>query len=123
MITSFGSLYAGHVDLDNLGFGAPDFLPTHLFESLFFGQFPDDNFYATVSGGDILPDVLLGRISVRTPAGADAVVAKIVSYEAPGPAAAWNQNALFVADDEPGGFAAILDTLSATFLPPSFTGT
>lgn len=107
--------------LDNLGAGAPDFLPTHLFETLFFGQFPEDNFYAMVSGSDILPDVLLGRISVRTAAQADAVVAKIVSYEAAVPAAAWNQDALFVADDQPGGFAAILDTLSATYLPPAFT--
>jgi hypothetical protein len=107
--------------LDNLGTGAPDFLPTHLFETLFFGQFPEDNFYAMVSGGDILPDVLLGRISVRTAAEAEAVVAKIVSYEASASAEAWNQDALFVADDEPGGFAAVLDSLSAAYLPPAFT--
>jgi hypothetical protein len=107
--------------LDNLGTGAPDFLPTHLFETLYYGQFPEDNFYAMVSGDDILPDVLLGRISVQTAAEADAVVAKIVSYEAAASAAAWNQDALLVADDEPGGFAAALDSLASTFLPVVFT--
>ncbi len=103
--------------LDNFGTGTPDFLPTHLYETLYFGQFPEDNFYAMVSGEDILPDVLLGRIPVRTAAAADAVVAKILSYEQSAPALAWNRDALLVADDEPGGFAAAQDALAVAFPP------
>ncbi len=106
--------------LDNRGFGAPDYLPTHLYETQSFGQFPEDNFYAAVSGNDILPDVLLGRVSVRTPAQAEAVVAKIVSYEESAPALAWNQDVLHVADDGEI-FAAVQDALAATYLLPPLT--
>ncbi|MCP4662079.1 MAG: hypothetical protein GY856_42290, partial [bacterium] len=107
--------------LDHLGTGTPNFLPTHLFETRFYGQFPEDNFYAAVSGDDVLPDVFIGRIPVRTAASADVVVAKIVSYEATAPGSAWNRDVLLVADREPGGFAAAQDALAASFLPPTLT--
>jgi hypothetical protein len=107
--------------LDYLGSGTPDFVPTHLFETTFFGQAPEDNFYAAVSGGDILPDLLIGRISVRTAAEADAVVAKILEYEGSASSQAWNQDALFVADDGPEGFDAVLDSVAAAFLPAAYT--
>ncbi|MCP4661274.1 MAG: hypothetical protein GY856_38205, partial [bacterium] len=107
--------------LDHLGTGTPNFLPTHLFETRFYGQFPEDNFYAAVNGDDVLPDVFIGRIPVRTAASADVVVAKIVSYEATVPGSAWNRDVLLVADREPGRFAAAQDALAASFLPPTLT--
>ena len=105
--------------LDNLGFGVPDFLPTHLFETLFFGQFPEDSYYGRVSGDDLLPDVLLGRLSVGTAAEASAVVDKIVAYETEAPAEAWNQNLLLIAGDDPA-FEMIMDDLADNISVPPF---
>ncbi len=107
--------------LDHLGTGTPDFVPTHLFETRFHGEFPEDNFYAAVSGDDILPDVLIGRIPVRTAAAAEAVVAKIVDYEAAAFGSGWNRNLLLMADGEPGGFAAAQDALARVHLSPPLT--
>ncbi len=40
-----------------------------------------DHYYTTLAGGDVLADVHLGRLSVRTTAELSAVVAKIIGYE------------------------------------------
>ena len=103
--------------LDNFSTGAPDLLPTHLFETQSFGQFPEDNLYAAVSGDDILPDVLLGRISVRAPAEAAAVVSKIIEHESQIGAEPWNRETLLAADNG-NGFKTFQNLLANTFLQP-----
>jgi len=58
-----------------------------------------DNLHATVDGGDYIPDVLLGRMSVTSPTEVIAAVAKILDYERDCSAASddWYTNALMVA--------------------------
>jgi len=40
-----------------------------------------DNRYVTVSGTDIMPDMMLGRLAVNSATEAEAVVAKIIAYD------------------------------------------
>ncbi|MCC6488896.1 MAG: hypothetical protein IT364_15460 [Candidatus Hydrogenedentes bacterium] len=57
--------------------GAED--PDGLLESV--DTVETDQHYAAIRGGDALPDVAIGRISVDTPDEAEAVVDKIIQYE------------------------------------------
>ena len=66
--------------------GDSDFLPTHYkcpHPSLSHGGFdiPSDLYYATVDGDDYFPDILVGRLSVDTPAQTTTIVNKILGYE------------------------------------------
>jgi hypothetical protein len=85
---------------DFLGNGNPNFVPTAFFESQYIQQTTTDNQFVAVSGDDPLPDMLLGRLSVRTLAQANTVVDKILTYEQGAATADWHRNTIFVADDD-----------------------
>jgi hypothetical protein len=104
---------------DNLETGNINYVPTHLCETSGLGQTPSDNWFVCVSGDDILPDMFLGRISVRTSADADGVINKIINYEQSPPTSDWNQAALFVADDDEASFESLSEELIA-LLPGGF---
>jgi uncharacterized repeat protein (TIGR01451 family) len=105
--------------LDYLGTGNDNYVPTHLFESGLIGQTPTDNWFVCISGDDPLPDMFVGRLSVRTLSEANTVVDKILGYEPSPPPGDWRRKALFVADDE-AGFETISDGLIA-ILPAGYT--
>ncbi len=67
-----------------------------------------DNRYVTLTEGDNLPDMMLGRLPVNSTTQASAVVSKTLTYEQNPPAGDWSQRLLFVADDadSAGDFAA-----------------
>jgi hypothetical protein len=86
--------------------------------------------YAQLDGesplDDLLPDLALGRLPVKSPAELAALVAKIVGYERGPVAPDWQSRAVFVADnyreatgqpDGAGDFAGMAD-LMAGALPP-----
>jgi hypothetical protein len=77
------------------------------------GLFPSDNLLGDVDG-DGLPEMTVGRIPVVSAAELEAYTAKIAAYEAAG-GAAWNGNALFLADatDRGANFAADSATVAA----------
>ncbi|RIL12628.1 hypothetical protein DCC79_00870 [bacterium] len=80
------------------------------------GEVDSANRLATVVGADPMPDVAIGRLPVRTAAELDAVIDKIVAYEAPGPQA-WGRRHLFIADNtfvRPGIVDAAGDFAGAT---------
>lgn len=104
---------------DYLVTGNENWVPTHLLESNLIGQTPTDNWFACVSGEDPLPDMAIGRLSVRTAAEANAVVDKILAYEQHPPKGDWTQRMILVADDETG-FEAISEQLAAA-LPAGYT--
>jgi len=104
---------------DYLATGNENYVPTHLFESDLIGQTPTDNWFVSVSGDDPLPDMFIGRLSVRTLAQANAIVDKILAYEQNPPDGDWKQSALFVADDAEG-FDTISEGLVAK-LPADYT--
>ena len=62
------------------------------------GYYASDSILAAVVGADRLPDLMLGRVSVRTPAEADDVLAKLVDYEQVSPGGNWRGNSLLLSD-------------------------
>jgi len=105
--------------LDNYNTKTPNYVPTHLYFTSDIGETPNDNWFVCVNGEDILPDMFLGRIPVRTPAEVQAVVEKIISCEQQGHEP-WQQRALFVADNADPEFVTLTDGLIQNFLPSNF---
>jgi hypothetical protein len=114
----------GHYDFkDNLGRGEAVYVPPYLaYVDPWMGETAADNRFACVSGEDILPDMHLGRLPVKTPAEAATVVTRIVDYEQNPPAGDWRQQLLFVADnaDSAGDFAAMSDEIADNFVPATY---
>ncbi len=79
-----------------LGYGYFDLLPTKLIQTTNNETASDDwfvDFY-----GDGLPDMAIGRITVRTAAEATTVITKIIGYEQQPKETGWMKKALLVAD-------------------------
>ncbi|UUO05520.1 C25 family cysteine peptidase [Blastopirellula sp. J2-11] len=89
-------------------------VPTHQMNAVVnvhFGSEPTlvtDNYYADVDD-DLLPDVAIGRLSVRTPEQLEIVVAKILAYETDVTPGAWRRQLNVVAGV--GGFGLLADSL------------
>jgi len=113
----------GHYDpKDNLARGETVWLPPYMADvDPWMGETAADNRFVTVSGGDILPDMHLGRLPCRTPAEAAEMVAKTIAYEQGDSAHGWTWKSLFVADnaDAAGDFADLSDTLIDQSFPTS----
>jgi hypothetical protein len=113
----------GHYDpKDNLARGEEVWLPPYLADvDPWMGETATDNRFVTVSGGDILPDMHVGRLPCRTPAEAAEMVAKIIAYEQDDSANGWTWRSLFVADnaDGAGDFEDLSDTLIDQSFPTS----
>jgi len=85
------------------GWNPAMFLPPYLAEvDPWVRETAADNRYVTVSGDDALPDLLIGRLPVNSPAEARTVVNKIISYEVNPVPGGWNARHLFVSDDKEG---------------------
>jgi len=103
----------------------PTFIPPYLLEvGPAGGETAADNRYVCVDGDDNLPDLLLGRLPVKTADEARAIVQKIVDDETPPLPVGWNASVLLVADDPDGAgdFPAISDSAAAYVTDP-FTAT
>jgi len=114
----------GNYDFKNYGgYNEPQFIPPYLADvDAWVREVPVDNRYVCVSGDDVLPDMHIGRLPVKTSAEATAVVNKILSYEQAPPPGEWNQRVLFVADnaDSAGNFAQYSDILVNGYLPSPY---
>jgi hypothetical protein len=82
------------------------------------GEVAADGLYGDLNG-DNVPEVAVGRLAVNTPAEADTVVGKIVTYDETTRSQTWQKQALFVADnpDSAGDFHALSDEIVAGYLP------
>ncbi len=99
----------------------PTFIPPYLADvDPQVGETAADNRYVCVDGDDNLPDLLLGRLPVKTADEARAVVQKIVDYEAHPLPGGWNGTVLLVADDpdDAGNFPALSDATAAWVTDP-----
>ena len=104
-----------------LGFGDFDFVPTRIIETAAFKTASDDWFTDfQQTGFATLPT---GRLPVRTPADADLLVAKIVGYEQGEYSGAWNNQALFIADQNVDANFTAAATAAAAILPGSLSST
>jgi len=92
----------------NYGFPETNYLPPYLADvDPWVGEVPADNRYVTVSGEDILPDMHLGRLPVKTVTETVALVDKILNYGQNQAVETWQQGITFVAgraDDGAGDF-------------------
>ncbi|HEY3176050.1 MAG TPA: C25 family cysteine peptidase [Candidatus Polarisedimenticolia bacterium] len=107
----------GHIDYtDNFGSGVPEVVPPSLLAFTGFGESPSDNDYVTVAGGDLIPEMFIGRLPIRSVSDATTMVNSILHYETAAPAGTLNQQSLFVADNNDPIFQAILENLQL-FMP------
>ena len=58
-----------------------------------------DEWYTRVAGGDLFPDMAIGRLTVQTPAEADVVVDKIIAYDRAPEVGPWQSRMALVSDD------------------------
>jgi hypothetical protein len=97
-----GVLLVGDTTIDPrnyLGFGELDFVPTKILPTTLLRTSSDGWF--TDFNNDLIPDVAIGRIPVRTAQATTNAVAKIVAYAAVPAGQSWSQRALFVSDYDP----------------------
>ena len=98
----------------------PTLIPPYLTHVDPYGETAADNRYVTVDGNDDVPDLLIGRLPVKTLAETQAVVNKIVQYETNPMPGGWIHNVTLVADDADSGwsYAADSDIIASTYLTP-----
>ena len=87
------------------------------------GYYSSDNWLATASGSDQIPDLHLGRISTRTAAASAAVFDKIRQFETSTPAGVWKGRAILTAGDgkfvsESDDFEALNNDIAPYFSQP-----
>lgn len=100
----------------------PDLLPAYYVTTLFDNLAPDDAWYAKVHGDDDYPDLIIGRIPVRSPGEVATVTGKVQVYEGSPPPGAWLGHALLVADDGNPAFPGDME-LIAGLLPEDIVPT
>ena len=103
----------------------PSWIPPYLvFADPWLGEVAADMRYGDINGDD-LPEVAVGRVTANTLAEAKVVVDKIVHYDETSRTAAWQHEALFVADnpDSAGDFRTLSDQIIADYLPTDLTVT
>ena len=109
---------------NNYGFGEINYVPPYLANvDPWIGETAADNRYVTVSGDDLLADMHLGRLPVKSSLEAGQVVRKIIYNETISPVNVWSQQMVFVADnaDSAGDFAAMSDIIVNEYLPDPYT--
>ena len=95
-------------------------MPIHFGVTAGWGETITDTWFGAVSGADLLPDLAVGRFSVRTAEQAAELVAKVLAYESEPPSgASWANRVLQIASSEQG-FEEALDAADS-FLPAHFT--
>lgn len=82
----YNSWKAEHTGDSHLGYvlliGDVEFLPIHVSEEKSFDEtITTDNWYACVSGDDLMPDIMLGRLPAKSVTELDLMIDKIVQYE------------------------------------------
>ena len=102
------------------GDGQANFVPPKMIETDDFGQVPSDNWYVQLAGDDVLPEMMIGRLSAETITHAVNIVDNIIRYDTlPTPT---DYNAIYVADDRDAVFEAISEGLIEQ-LPDVYTET
>ncbi len=102
---------------DYLATGKKNKVPPHLSFTSEVGITPDDNWYVSIDGDDILPDIFPGRIRGESKDVVKEIIDKIISYENSfeNPP----ENVLFVADEGRASFEELNNEL-ANLLPVGY---
>ncbi|MCB0117343.1 MAG: Ig-like domain-containing protein, partial [Caldilineaceae bacterium] len=97
---------------DTVKSGTINYVPSQLVETDLLGETVSDNWFAAVSGDDLLPDMMIGRLAVQSAQQAQAQIDKILAYEQNAPGAAWTSNVLLVADDDESTFRFVAEQVA-----------
>jgi hypothetical protein len=82
----------------------PTYVPTFIYPAdPILGETAADNRFVTLVGGDLLPDMAIGRFPAYTALDINTMVSKTIRYEATPPFSAWSTNVVFLTDDLEGG--------------------
>jgi len=97
--------------------------PIMIYDQAILKFYSADTWLASYLGADHSPDILHGRIPVRTQAQANAVFSKILAYSQSPPTGAWRSDGFFVADvgnvpEETQLFEGEEDAMAANFASP-----
>ncbi len=87
---------------DDLGYaddGNRDYVSTYIYETDVIGDTPTDNWFVCVSGDDYLPDMVIGRMCVKTQDDLENIISKIKAYEQQD-LSPWQANVILAADNE-----------------------
>jgi hypothetical protein len=77
--------------------GDVELLPIHISERMSFDeQIATDNWYVCVSGDDLMPDIMLGRLPAKSITELNTMIDKIIQYEQNPLYGEWANNALMV---------------------------
>jgi len=83
--------YRNYANLPN-----KNYIPPYLMYFEEFSMTPADNYYACVSGDDLLPDMMIGRIPAQSEQDVDVCIEKIKNYETAEPVNDWNRNVTLI---------------------------
>ena len=93
---------------DRLNLGNKNYIPVKILKT----AMANESWYVQVSGDDILPDMIIGRIPVKTVEQLQNVINKIITYEA-SPVLEWMRNVQFIAGIyKEGPFADVIKRLA-----------
>ncbi|MDI6784887.1 MAG: C25 family cysteine peptidase, partial [bacterium] len=81
------------------------------------GECASDAWYVQFCGTDIIPEMLIGRISVNNLSDAETIVNKIIRYEQNPEYGSWRSRILFMADD---GFEENCQKIERDYIPDSY---
>ncbi len=84
---------------DNYHTGQINLVPTHLVETVAIGETPSDNWFVTVAGNDLLPDMNIGRIPAKTSNDVRIITNKLIAYDQ-GMAGDWSSRILVATGDQ-----------------------
>ena len=85
------------------------------------GETATDNRFVTLTEGDILPEMHIGRLPANSATETTAMVDKILTYENTSADASWTRNILFVTDNLEGGggnFYELSDAIADGYIDP-----
>jgi len=105
-------------DSGNFASGNIDLVPTYLTQTLTLGDTPTDNWFVCVSGTDLIPDMLIGRMCVKTVDDVINIINKIKTYEESS-AGTWNKKVILASDNDTA-FVSVSDAL-AKLLPANYS--
>lgn len=87
------------------------------------GEMESSSLLANVVGDDILPDVMIGRLTANSTAEITSYIDKVTAYETM-PLRSWQQNLMFIADNVPdptGDFVYSSEQVIADYVRPGYT--
>ena len=112
-------------DYRHIGFDSrPNFIPSIPYHAFTYGQSASDNGFVTVAGDDVIPDLIIGRISCETVEEGQVLLQKIMDYP-DDPGKEWVQDVLFMAsgldadDENTFGFNDASVSLETNYVLPA----